>query len=514
MNRYIQSSSSENAYFHRFSGRLTVAVIVAGFTLSLAQFLFNRSLWWDEAAQALNIIHRNSLELLQPLDHAQVAPVLFLQIQKLFSILLPDSEYGLRLFPLLCFWLSVYFFLQILKKQINSPYGIIVALSLLVFSYRFLFYASEAKRYMPDVLTALCMFYLMLKSYKNERNRYVLTALAGAVAVFISGVAPVILFTCGACWAFERFFVVRRGNIFPMFAVFAVWLGVFGLYYATFIHNHPLKEFMVQYWLQRNAFLSSNPFEVDFYTSLAGCFVRMFSGLYTSNSYHITPIYAAGNTILVGGLMFLFVAGIIHAVRNGKATLIILTCTPVLLHLILSALRLYPFTGRFILYLLPGVILLCAAGFDAVAEKMFSVLKIKRYRTWLLVLIPVVLLTPTLLKFPIKKVEVKDGIAYMREHIRADECVYAGFAAPEVLFYYRDINFIRIEAPERIKNLPQQTDEWEKVRGRNWLLFGHNGEDTKTKETEILDRLYVSGYKKLKEYKSVNASVYLYDFGE
>jgi hypothetical protein len=102
----------------------------------------------------------------------------------------------------------------------------------------------------------------------------------------------------------------------------------------------------------------------------------------------------------------------------------------------------------------------------------------------------------------------------LKKHIRADECIYAGFAAPEVLFYYRDIGFIPVETPARIKGLPQQADEWEKVRGKNWLLFGHNGEITKTKEAEILNRLDKYGYKKLKEYKSVNASVYLYDCGE
>ena len=138
-----------------FEKKIINVILLSGLTLPLVQFTYNRSLWIDEAALALNIINRKGLELLKPLDYMQVAPVLFLQLEKLFSILLPNSEYGLRLLPLLCFYFSLYFFYEILKLIFKNYYTIIFALSLFVFHYNLIYYSSEVKQYICDVRAGL-----------------------------------------------------------------------------------------------------------------------------------------------------------------------------------------------------------------------------------------------------------------------------------------------------------------------------------------------------------------------
>lgn len=81
-----------------------------GILLRLAQYLYNRSLWIDEAALALNIRDRSFSELFYPLDYAQAAPIGFLIVEKLFYQTLGHSEYVLRLFPFLCTGSSPFFF--------------------------------------------------------------------------------------------------------------------------------------------------------------------------------------------------------------------------------------------------------------------------------------------------------------------------------------------------------------------------------------------------------------------
>lgn len=76
-------------------------ILLFGVILVLFQLLYNRSLWGDEAKLALNIINKSYLELFQPLDNGQVAPILFLQIEKIFTTIIPNSEIGLRVFPFL-----------------------------------------------------------------------------------------------------------------------------------------------------------------------------------------------------------------------------------------------------------------------------------------------------------------------------------------------------------------------------------------------------------------------------
>jgi predicted membrane-bound mannosyltransferase len=80
---------------------LVICLLFIGIILRIWQYAANRSLWLDEAALALNIVNRSFIGLLLPLDNNQQAPLGFLIIQKAFTIVLGNSEYSLRLFPLL-----------------------------------------------------------------------------------------------------------------------------------------------------------------------------------------------------------------------------------------------------------------------------------------------------------------------------------------------------------------------------------------------------------------------------
>src|SRR5947209_20397995 len=71
-----------------------------GITVRCVQYLANRSLWLDESFLALNIVHRTFLQLLQPLDYEQGAPLAFLMVERAAVQLFGNSEYALRLFPL------------------------------------------------------------------------------------------------------------------------------------------------------------------------------------------------------------------------------------------------------------------------------------------------------------------------------------------------------------------------------------------------------------------------------
>jgi hypothetical protein len=100
-----------------FEDAILYFIIGAGVSITIGQFFYNRSLWLDEAMLALNIIRKSPEDLLHPLDFYQVAPILFLQIEKMFSWIIPNSELGLRLLPLIVFLISLYLFLKILVQS-------------------------------------------------------------------------------------------------------------------------------------------------------------------------------------------------------------------------------------------------------------------------------------------------------------------------------------------------------------------------------------------------------------
>src|SRR5438093_1878315 len=76
-------------------------IIGFGITVRCVQYIANRSLWLDESLLALNIVHRTFLQLLQPLDYEQGAPVGFLMIEKASVQIFGNNEYALRLFTFL-----------------------------------------------------------------------------------------------------------------------------------------------------------------------------------------------------------------------------------------------------------------------------------------------------------------------------------------------------------------------------------------------------------------------------
>ena len=96
-----------------FEKKIINVIVFFGILLPSIQYFSNRSLWVDEAVLVLDIINTGSLDLLKPLKSGAVGPILFLLLEKFFSNLIPNSEYGLRILPLLCYLTSLFFFYNI-----------------------------------------------------------------------------------------------------------------------------------------------------------------------------------------------------------------------------------------------------------------------------------------------------------------------------------------------------------------------------------------------------------------
>jgi hypothetical protein len=84
-------------------------LILVGVALRLVEYFHNRSIWWDEAMLALNVLHRTSGQLWRPLDYDQGAPIGFLLLERAAVDTLGQSELALRLVPLAAGIASVFF---------------------------------------------------------------------------------------------------------------------------------------------------------------------------------------------------------------------------------------------------------------------------------------------------------------------------------------------------------------------------------------------------------------------
>jgi hypothetical protein len=165
----------------------TVGVLVAlGIALRLAYYLTNPALSSDEAALALNLMHRSYSGLFHQLDVNQAAPPGFLLLQKLAIDVLGQSPYVLRLFPLTCGIAALLLFFPVAKRLVDRRTAL-VGLGLFSISDPLLVYAGTNKPYSIDVFVTLGLFavLLALPDRLGMPGSFML-ALAGAIAVWLS----------------------------------------------------------------------------------------------------------------------------------------------------------------------------------------------------------------------------------------------------------------------------------------------------------------------------------------
>ncbi|MDR1372895.1 MAG: hypothetical protein LBJ17_07265 [Dysgonamonadaceae bacterium] len=490
------------------------AVIAAGILVALLQFLNNHEMVQDEARVVFNIKDRSFAGLLRPLDYVQVAPILFLWITKALSFISPTSEQVYRVFPFVCFAATLFLFLKFLNHYVKDKYAVVIILAFYTFNNMVLFFATEqVKQYMGDVLVLFIIYYITaVRAFKTDRTRLLALGIAGTVFVFLSNVAPVILFTAGVYLFYEEFFVTGRRRILPYLPVFAAWLGSFAVYYFNFIADHPTYEFMADFW----------DYSFMPYHSLGAT----FHFLVERSEWTLSFFFPYSTPYL---LKILFPAvGFAVLVYRRNFRLLILVLVPIMLHLILSAFRLYPVDVRMMLYLFPGIALLIGTGVYEISRFVLSFVKPVYFRVFALS-VPVVLMVYYIgfLRPHQKQREVKETMEYVNANIQEGEKIYLHWFVICNYLFYSDQGILDNMKKSQITD-GQWTEfiaykrgdlvqEFAGLKGRTWFLISGDSD-----EKIMTDHLESLGHTRLKEFhfsegdwegRAVSAA-YLYDCGE
>jgi hypothetical protein len=368
---------------------------------------------------------------------------------------------------------------------------------------------------MTDVFTLLALFYFVLKGYHSERNKYYVLGIAGGIAIFLSNVAPIILATCGLYLLYEQFFVKKNKKIAALFAVFAVWLSLFALYYAFFIHNHPLREYMVNWWSEVEAFSPHNPFKSHLYLFL---FAKTKMILHLLSLHLILPpiekICIPPLTLISKAFLIIITIGIVALIRSKNIKAIMLMFVPIILHLFLSAFKLYPFDTRLILYTLPCLMIICAFGFESILRTVFSKLNVAKSCSLAIIIPCVSLFVGSPVKIEMQ--ETKKCIKHINTNISETDAIYIYHGANSMFIYYDEIGLVKSNVRlinNKVGNwglVTEYVNDIKNLHGKNWLLFATSFGEEKV----IINQLDSIGYTKLDEFSPTGSSVYLYDFGE
>jgi hypothetical protein len=263
--------------------------------------------------------------------------------------------------------------------------------------------------------------------------------------------------------------------------VIGSWVVSFAVYYLSFIHNHPTKEVMVEYWSYWEAFLPADVLTVGFVGALGHKAATFFSLLgYSWLSIVFAPVFLIG----------------LYYLGKKRSGLLFLITAPIGVHLVLSYFKMYPFSERLILYLYPSLIIVLAYG----CYYLFTLVRhpgqsLAPYLLTLPLVFNLILLYAR--GFPIEVEEIKKPLSYLNEKIGEEDYLYIYYAANNAFtFYHENYSNIVQKQDRNIIRSNNHRDDWSKyeeniprIDGTVWILFSHV--DWGKDQTEVNEENYI-----------------------
>jgi len=236
---------------------LLLVVIFYSLYVRVQMYTLGISLWTDEARLAESIVDRTMREMLTPpLANMQTAPVLYLVVVKLLTILFGTSEAVLRVFSFICMIGMLIAQGVIIRKifRVTMVYTLFsVALSSTLGYY--VYYSNELKPYMGDALFVLLVFLGYYAYRKGLLGKGIQSALilGGVFSVCLLFSTPAV-FAAAAVAFVELLSCLRNKNrtaVLNIIIAGAVFMAVFVINYYLWLRPIATYEGMVEYWADR-----------------------------------------------------------------------------------------------------------------------------------------------------------------------------------------------------------------------------------------------------------------------
>jgi hypothetical protein len=494
-------------YFQILNWKGMAGIIIGlGIIFRIVPYLFNRSLWLDEALLALNILHKPLSELSGPLDHKQIAPMGFLFIEKFLALALGENEYSLRLFPLLAGILALFLFYAV-ARRILTVRGLLIALGLFAISSPLIRYSSELKQYSSDVAIALGIYLFGLVCIEKE-SRYIfflwLFSITGSILLWFSHPAVFSLAGAGITLTYHWIKSGKRAQIAWLFVPAGFWLGSFALHY--FIGHLDLSHHpeMVKAWSGTTVFMPTEPFSLGDLIWYPQKFFTMLSN--------------PGGFSFVGLAALCFISGWIALFVEKHYAWLILTL-PFLFTLLASSLHLYPFQSRLILFLAPSMLIFISEGVDRTLSLAHP--KSRVFGVTLCVLLffaalknsaPNVFIPENLEREAIRPVMIN-----LKNNYQEGDKVFLYYAAwPAFKYYTKQLNLEEMAFQTGNSyhyHWDGYVNELRELKGnpRVWILLSHVRKTSGIDEEKFFLYTLNGMGKQLTAFKGKGASIYLYD---
>jgi len=458
----------------RSVGRAIAALIIVGALLRLRQYLFNRSLWYDEALIADRIVGTDFRGLL---DAISGAPFAFLAAARLAVEALGRYDWALRLVPLAAGLWSLDLARRLAARCFDGAWAQVSFVALVACAAPLVFYSSELKPYAVDVAATLGLWVLGagFDVERTSRRDAATLAAAGAIALWWSWSSVFVLAAVGVTLWIEAAGARRIRAIVVLTLIGACWLASFAAEYALSLRTLSGNAFLESYWA--TAYAPSpiaNPF---WYRDAALALV----GVSFDSAGPIGMDIASYQTARIAVLAVAAVAGAgVLVVRRPR--LFAFAALSVAITIAASAREAYPFRGRMILFLVPAVFVWLAALVDG--------LESSRARAWPAAGLLAALLAGAELQQaipaawqPFQMFDIKSAMSFLAEHRQPGDLVAVSvWSRPAWNFYAPAFGLgdasisIEIPAAEGAPAFLHEASE-RGIHGRIWVVFSHRFAD-------------------------------------
>jgi len=440
-------------------------LMLIGILIRIYHYLVNRSLWLDEAMLSNNIINRDFSKLIEVLDNRQIAPIGFLLLQKISTLIFGVNEFALRLFPLLCGIFSIVLFYLLLKRIVGEKI-VLLGLVFFVFGRYLLYYSHEAKQYNIDLIIYIASFYFFY--FKKLTNysyiKLIGIGLLGGTFVWFSHLSAIFLISIGVFLVLRELLNKDIIQVKKVLIPATIWAISICLNYFFFIQNHSNEA------IQIKAFSS-----IGYFPPIPFRFEDL-SWFYTITVHLIQYPLGTSSGIFI---FIIMICGFFYIIKTKRYQILVLGI-PVLIHLVLSFLKLYPFYGRFILYSTVFIIILTIMGFN-------MLVKWKPRIGYLISIVSIV----AFMGLPIKKClnpfyfeEISPSIEYIENNREENDAIYVYCGAiPAFEFYQNMFNLNGKIIKGKVYGLDHKKYdlEVESLKELNtpriWILFSHYKKD-------------------------------------
>lgn len=487
----------------RLSAAAAILISAFGIAIRLRVYAAGRSLWYDEAVLALNLVHRSLGDMIPPYDYGQVAPVGFMLLAKSVMLLLGNTDYVLRIIPLLAGVAAVPL-TYLLARKWSRGWAPLLALGMFALAPTLIYYSSEVKQYSSDSLATVALL-LAGWACSNEDHAPKPVIVLGAVGLLAMWMShPAVFVLAGVLLTLAVPVLLRRSwpQLWRLVVLGALFAANFALVYLTSLRLWAGQSGLSDFWQGSFAPLSG-PDALAWYRQALGD---------VANPSALSIGFLALALFLLGMISF--------GLRSRR--LLAMAAAPILIALVASSLHLYPFSGRFLLFTVPIAFIITAEGVEwirlGVARWNAALGNLVAAACAVAMLIEPAGIALKWIQSPPMRDHIKPALAYLSQHRQPSDVIYLYYMAIPQYRYYAP--FYDLEDMPYIDGIASRGHPVAYLadinalvgRPRVWLVFSHVYRSGKLNEQVYFSQHLDQIGTRLDEYYSSGVTIYLYDF--